>query len=192
MQRRSRTQQYALFFIDVNGVIRTWNAGFHRLFGYSASEWIGRAASIIFTPAEKAVDLCNTELNTAREKGSSSDIRWHRKKDGTEIFANCVLEAFKHQSGNLLGFTKIISDETERDHLQDSLIKSNQGLEDFAYAASHDLHEPLRSVRSFAQIVLTKQRDRLSDDGREHLGYIVKAVPRMSHHGPARVCKGGS
>jgi len=174
-------RHYALFFIDVKGVIGTWNVGVERLFGYSASEWIGRDASIIFTPADKAADLCNAELETAREKGFASDIRWHCKKDGTELFANGVLETVNDENGNLLGFTKLVSDETERKRLQDSLIELNGALEHFAYAASHDLQEPLRTVHSFAQLLLKQQGDRLTSDGREHLDYILKTVARMSN-----------
>ena len=176
----AQLQHYAVFFIDVNGILQTWNSGVERLFGYSASEWIGRHASIIFTPADKAVDLCETELGTAREKGTSSDIRWHRKKDGTELFANGVIETVRDESGNLLGFTKVISDETERKRLQDSLTELNAALEHFAYAASHDLQEPLRTVRSFAQLLLMKEGDQLSAEGREYLDYIMGAVARMS------------
>ena len=169
-----------MFFIDVNGVLRTWNTGVERLFGYSASEWIGQHASIIFTPADKSIDLCEAELETARGKGSSSDIRWHRKKDGTELFANGVMECVRNKSEDLLGFTKVISDETERKRLQDSLIQANVALEHFAYAASHDLQEPLRTVTSFAQLLLRKEENQLSGQGREYIDYIVGAVERMS------------
>ena len=176
----TQLQHYAVFFIDVNGIIRTWNSGVERLFGYSESEWIGQHASIIFTPADEAVDLCESELGIAREKGVASDIRWHQRKDKTELFANGVLETVKDQSGNLLGFTKIVSDETERKRLQDSLLELNAALEHFAYAATHDLQEPLRTVRSFAQLLLRREGDGLSAGGREHLDYIMRAVARMS------------
>lgn len=176
----TQLREYAVFLIDVNGVLRTWNPGVERLFGYSESEWIGQHASIIFTPADQCVDLCEAELETARKNGSSSDIRWHRKKDGTELFANGVLESMRSESGDLVGFTKVISDETERKRLQDSLIQANVALEHFAYAASHDLQEPLRTVSSFAQLLLKKEKDQLSSEAREYVDYIVGAVTRMS------------
>ncbi len=174
-------QGYALFLIDESGVLRTWNAGVERLFGYPASEWIGQHASLIFTPADRATDLCEAELGIAREKGSASDIRWHRKKDGTELFALGVLETVVDSAGNLLGYTKLISDETERKRLEDSLIQMNVALEHFAYAASHDLQEPLRTVRTFAQLLLQREGNNLSADGREYLNYIIPAVARMSN-----------
>jgi light-regulated signal transduction histidine kinase (bacteriophytochrome) len=86
----------------------------------------------------------------------------------------------RNKSGELLGFTKVISDETERKRLEDSLIQVNGALEHFAYAASHDLQEPLRTVSSFTQLLLLKQGDQLSADAREYVDYIVRAVARMS------------
>src|SRR4051794_14542672 len=65
--------EYAFFFIDADGVIRSWNQGVERLFGYSAAEWIGQHASIIFTPADRAIALSEAEFGIAREKGCASD-----------------------------------------------------------------------------------------------------------------------
>ena len=111
--------------------------------------------------------------------GSASDIRWHKRKDGTDIFANGVLSAVRGPSGDLRGYTKIISDETARKRLEDSLVQANAALEHFAYAASHDLQEPLRTIGSFAQLLVKQQGDQLSPRGREYLAFITSAVSRM-------------
>lgn len=176
----SQLREYAFFFIDLDGFLRTWNAGVEELFGYSSQEWIGQHASIIFTPADQAMDLCKAELKIARETGLASDVRWHRKKDGTELFANGVLQPIRGEQNEIIGFTKIISDETERKRLQESLIKVNSALEHFAYAASHDLQEPLRSIRLFTELLLRDGGNQLSPASIERLDYIVKASGRMS------------
>ena len=173
-------KDYAFFFMDVNGVIQTWNAGVEHLLGYSEEEWINQHTSIIFTPADEAAALCDTEMRIARENRTASDIRWHKKKDGTELFANGVLSAVYDSSGNLLGFTKIISDETARKQLEDSLIAANTALEHFAYAASHDLQEPLRTIGSYAQLLLRRDAEQLSPTGTEYLAFITSSVARMS------------
>jgi PAS domain S-box-containing protein len=173
-------KQYAMFFIDPDGRIITWNAGVEHLFGYSEAEWIGSHACVIFAPADKAVELCNAEMSIAREQGWVSDIRWHRKKDGTEFFANGVISAIYDMSQTLIGFTKIISDETSRKQLENSLIESNSALEFFAFAASHDLQEPLRTIGSYAELLVRQHRGELSQEGSEWLGFIVKAVKRMN------------
>jgi hypothetical protein len=92
---------------------------------------------VIFTPADKAVQLRDAEMGVAREQGWASDIRWHRKKDGSEHFANGVISAVYDASEVLVGFTKVISDETSRKQLEDSLIESNSALEHFAYRIAH-------------------------------------------------------
>ena len=71
-------RDYAMFTLDGEGIITSWNAGVERLLGYSEEEWIGQHACIIFTPAEKAVEVCESEMQLAREHGSATDIRWPR------------------------------------------------------------------------------------------------------------------
>lgn len=172
-------KEYAMFLMDPDGVITTWNAGVHFLFGYTESNWIGQHASIIFTPPDKAAEVCAREMEAAREQGSVSDIRWHRRKDGTEFFANGILNAIYEDSGELLGFAKVLNDETTRKHLEDSLVESNQALEQFAYAASHDLQEPLRTIGVYAQMLLSRHSAALETDAKEALEFIARGVQRM-------------
>jgi len=172
-------KDYAIFFIGVDGRIATWNKGVEHLLGYTEEEWIGLDTSVIFTPADKAVALRESEMELARQKGSASDIRWHRRKDGSELFANGVLSAVHDEGGTLLGFTKVISDETSRKQLEDSILESNSALEQFAYAASHDLQEPLRTIGSYAELMIRRHGSELSENGSQYLGFIVKAVAKM-------------
>jgi PAS domain S-box-containing protein len=179
-QQVEQLKDYAFFFMDVNGIVQTWNAGVEHLLGYSEAEWLSQHTSIIFTPADQASALCEAEIRTAREQGTASDIRWHKKKDGTELFANGVISAVYDASGNLRGFTKLISDETPRKKLEDALIAANNALEHFAYAASHDLQEPLRTIGSYAQLLQRQDGPQLSPTGTKCIGFITSAVTRMS------------
>jgi two-component system, chemotaxis family, sensor kinase Cph1 len=140
----------------------------------------GKPASIVFTPAEIAEEVCQSELRKAEENGSATDIRWHRHKSGTEFFANGFMNAVRDDSGALVGFAKTLSDETARKQLQDSLTESNAALEQFAYVASHDLQEPLRTMCSHSQLLARQYRGKLDSDADEMLGFIVSAANRMS------------
>jgi PAS domain S-box-containing protein len=172
--------EYAMFTLDPDGILQSWNAGVERLLGYSEEEWIGQPASIIFTPAEKAMEVCEAEMRKAQDSGSATDIRWHRRKDGTEFFANGFMNAIRDDAGALLGYVKIMSDETARKQLQDSLSESNAALEQFAYVASHDLQEPLRTMSSYAELLTRKYTGKFDAEADRFLGFIVNASQRMS------------
>ena len=68
-------RNYAMFMLDPQGVLTSWNAGVEHLLGYSEKEWIGQHASLIFTPQERAMEVCESEMTLAREAGSATDIR---------------------------------------------------------------------------------------------------------------------
>jgi light-regulated signal transduction histidine kinase (bacteriophytochrome) len=142
---------------------------------------VGKHASIIFTPVEIAGQICESELKKSRDTGSATDIRWHIRKDGVEFFANGYMNAIRDADGELIGYTKILSDETARKQLQDSLTESNAALEQFAYVASHDLQEPLRTMGSFSQLLAERYKGRLDADADRFLDFIVGASKRMKY-----------
>ena len=172
--------QYAMFVLSTEGVILSWDAGVEHILGYSEQEWLGQHASFIFTPADQAYDICESEMKLAREQARSADIRWHLRKNGTELFAHGFMTAVRAPDGTLLGYSKILSDETKSKQLQDALTESNVALEQFAYVASHDLQEPLRTISAYAELVHRRYKDKLDDEAAGFLDLIVKGAKRMS------------
>jgi PAS domain S-box-containing protein len=173
-------RNYAMFTLDPAGIVTSWNEGVENLLGYTEDEWIGAHASVIFTPPDKAMEVCEAEMEKARVTGSVTDIRWHRHKNGTEFFANGFMNALYDDQDQIIGYAKIMSDETARKQLQDSLTESNTALEQFAYVASHDLQEPLRTMRTYAQLVSRKYQGKLDSEADQFLDFIVSAASRMS------------
>jgi PAS domain S-box-containing protein len=171
--------EYAMFTLSPAGILMTWNAGVWQLLGYSEEEWLGQPAAIIFTPVEKAVEICAAERTLAADAGSSSDTRWHRRKDGSEMFAHGIMTSIRGGDGMLLGFAKIISDETTNKVLQDALVESNMALEQFAHVASHDLQEPLRTAAAFADLLASPPKPGLESEVADAPGLIVDAMKRM-------------
>jgi PAS domain S-box-containing protein len=171
---------YAMFMIDPQGILISWNMGVEQLIGYSEKEWLGRHASIIFTPAEKAAEVCDAEMRLAQEAGSATDIRWHRHQNGSEFFANGYMNAVRDEAGALIGYSKILSDETARKQLQDSLTESNSALEQFAQVASHDLQEPLRTMSAYAQLLSRNYAGKLDADADRIMEFLLSASIRMS------------
>jgi PAS domain S-box-containing protein len=77
---------YAMFMLDPQGIITSWNAGVEHLLGYSEDEWVGQHACKIFTPTDKAVEMCESEMKLAQETGSATDIRWAPSQKRNRVF----------------------------------------------------------------------------------------------------------
>jgi PAS domain S-box-containing protein len=171
---------YAMFMVDHAGTILTWNSGVEKLLGYTEEEWVGQHASIIFTPADKCREVCDSEMALALEAGTATDIRWHRRKDGSELFAHGFMTAVRDDNGNFIGFSKILSDETAHKKIQDALTESNSALEQFSYVVSHDLQEPLRTTSAYAQLLSLRYKGKLDEDADQFLKFIVDGAKRMA------------
>ncbi len=107
-------KDYAIFLTDTAGRVTNWNRGAERILGYSESEVIGRAAAIFFTPEDRAAREPEREMATAMETGRAEDERWHLRRDQTRFWATGILTPVRDGGGELLGFIKVMRDETER------------------------------------------------------------------------------
>jgi PAS domain S-box-containing protein len=118
---------YAVFAADTSGRILSWNPGVLRLLGYEESEWVGRHASIIFTPEDFERSGHVLEMETAAREGRAEDNRWHVRKDGTRFWANGMLMPLRDAAGRLRGFAKILRDNTAAKE-QEDLLRSKRDL----------------------------------------------------------------
>ena len=129
---------FAVFLIDLDGRITTWNAGVERFFGYPESEFVGRNIADIFTPPDRAAGAHKQEMETARREGRSSDIRWHVCRDQSWVFVEGVLTAIRDESGTIYAFSKIARAVRPR-HAAGNLITTILvGTEDVIYAIDKD------------------------------------------------------
>jgi PAS domain S-box-containing protein len=119
---------YAIFSMNVESLIDTWNKGAEIIFGYSQAEAIGMSGDLLFTPEDIAGDIPALERNTARKKGRSSDERWHLRKDGTRFFASGVTMPL-YIGKRLSGYAKIASDLTEKKKHAEELQRAHDELE---------------------------------------------------------------
>jgi PAS domain S-box-containing protein len=121
-----RVQDYAIFALDANGCIVTWNAGAQRLKGYTADEIIGKHFSIFYPPEDIAAGKTEKELEIARTTGRVEDEGWRLKKDGTRFWANVLITALRDDSGSLVGFAKVTRDLTLRRAAEQAIRDSEQ------------------------------------------------------------------
>jgi len=114
-------KEYAIYMLDPDGDIVSWNAGAERIKGYSAREVIGRHCSLFYTPEDIQRDKPNQELKEAAAKGSAEDEGWRQRKDGSRFWASVVVTALRDEAGQLRGFAKVTRDMTERRRAEEGL-----------------------------------------------------------------------
>jgi PAS domain S-box-containing protein len=119
-------RDYAIYMLDPEGRIATWNAGAERIEGYTAAEAIGRPMDIVMLPEDLATGKAERALEMAAREGRCEDEGWRRRKDGTRYWSNVVLTALRDPSGALQGFAKVSRDMTERKRYEEALRKSEE------------------------------------------------------------------
>jgi PAS domain S-box-containing protein len=105
---------YAIFALDPDGYILSWNAGAQRFKGYAANEVIGKHFSIFYPQEKIDQGFPNFELKEAARVGRFEDEGWRIRKDGTRFWANVVITALRDTAGHLVGFAKVTRDLSER------------------------------------------------------------------------------
>jgi PAS domain S-box-containing protein len=114
-------KDFAIFTVDPQARIVSWNPGAERLFGYAEPEILGQHLNILFTPEDRAAGIPEREIATAAAKGRASDERWHQCQDGDRFFASGVVTPIFDEENKLRGFTKIARDITERKQAEEAV-----------------------------------------------------------------------
>jgi PAS domain S-box-containing protein len=114
-------KDYAIFSLNSQGEVTSWNSGAQSMFGYRDSEIIGKNAIMLFTPEDQAKGEYQKELTTAATQGRADDNRYHLRKNGERFFVNGILTAIYDEKKKIKGFTKILRDVTERKRAEDQI-----------------------------------------------------------------------
>ena len=130
---------YAIYMLDINGIIRSWNSGAKRIKQYEQQEVLGRHFSLFYTPEDFEAGLPATALAIAGRSGRFEGEGWRVRKDGSRLWASVVIDSIHSSSGTLIGFAKVTRDLTERKAAQEALRDSErqfsllvQGVTDYA------------------------------------------------------------
>ena len=161
-------RDYAIFMLNPEGRILTWNAGAERIKGYVAAEVVGKHFSILYPQEAARSGKPEMELEIARREGRCEDEGWRVRKDGSQFWANVVITALRDEEGRLYGFGKVTRDLTERKRIEDALVQSAKQLEEennYRIEAERAAREAEASLRDLSQRLL-----RLQDDERRRLG----------------------
>ena len=117
---------YAIYMLDTNGFVASWNKGAERFKGYSAAEIIGQHFSRFYTEEDRETDLPSRALTIARTEGKFEREGWRVRKDGSRFWANVIIDPIRDVSGNLVGYAKVTRDLTQRKLAAETLRASEQ------------------------------------------------------------------
>jgi PAS domain S-box-containing protein len=156
-------QDYAIFMLDAQGYVSTWNSGAERIKGYRISEIIGKHFSVFYPEEEVRAGKPQRELKIAAKEGRLEDEGWRLRKDGSRFWANVIITALRDESGKLIGFGKVTRDFTE-------IMQANEALRREIGDKTEiecRLHESERSLRQLSLRLLETQDEERRRIGRE-------------------------
>jgi PAS domain S-box-containing protein len=166
-------QDYAIFMLDVQGHVSSWNSGAERINGYGVTEIIGKHFSIFYPQEDVRSGKPQRELEIAAREGRLEDEGWRIRKDGSRFWANVIISALRDEAGRLVGFGKVTRDFTERIRTNDALRKEIEEKTE----TERKLHELERSLRQLSLRLLQTQdeeRRRIGRDLHDSVGqYLV-------------------
>ena len=170
---------------DLNGIIKSWNKGAERVFGYTAAEAIGKPITLIIPPdllEEEPVILERLKRGERVDHFETIRVR----KDGSRVNISLSVSPVRDDAGRITGASKIARDVSERvrheaflQAANAALRCANEDLQQFAYSASHDLQEPLRMVAAYSELLQKRFGGQLGPTGDEYIRYTVQGAVRM-------------
>ena len=188
-------QEYAIFMLDPEGYVVSWNSGAQRIKGYRASEIIGQHFRVFYPDTQQRVHHPESELRLALSEGRYQEEGWRVRKDGTRFWANVLITPVFNEQGMHLGFTKVTRDTTERRRAEDersastaALAAANKELDGlagrlrqtaddqarFLAVTTHELRSPVTVLAGTADSLL-RHWEVLSDSEREALLTAMKS-----------------
>lgn len=174
----AEVEDYAILLLDIDGSVLNWNRGAEKIKGYTEKEIVGQNFSVFYLEEDKESRLPEQLLETAVREGKSSHEGWRVRKDGSKFWANVVITALHNDTGQIIGFSKVTRDLTQKKRADEQILQKNKQLEEYAYVASHDLQEPLRKIQMFSYLL--KESIDNKEAAERNLDKINAAAHRMS------------
>jgi PAS domain S-box-containing protein len=168
----------------LDGLIRSWNKGAERLFGYAADEVIGRPVSLLLPDPPEEEPTPIARLTRGELVAPFEAVR--RRKDGSKVDASVTISPIRNAAGDLVGASlaaRDISDwkraEVEVLRAREATESANRELEAFNYSVAHDLRAPLRSIDGFSALILEDYGSALDAEALRHLQRVRDAAQHM-------------
>lgn len=179
-------EDYAIILLDDKGNIQTWNSGAQKIKGYREEEVLGKNFRIFYRQEDQDSRLPEQLITEAALKGRALHEGWRLRKDGSTFWGSIVITSLHDSEHNIIGFSKLTRDLTERKLSEDQLLLNsrhletqNKELQQFAYIASHDMKEPLRKVLLYNHLLQERLGSRLDQQEELYLQRSINAANRM-------------
>ncbi|MDO8452436.1 MAG: ATP-binding protein [bacterium] len=166
-------QDYAIYMLDPDGFIVSWNEGAERIKGYKSEEVIGKHFSIFYPKEDVDSGKPWDTLEQARLEGRAQDEGWRVKGDNTRFWANDIFTALLDERGNLRGFSKVTRDRTEAREL-------DARKDEFISIASHELKTPLTTLKGYTQILENQFKKLKSEKSLTYLDKMDGQIDRLN------------
>ncbi len=151
-------KDYAIFMLDPQGRVVSWNAGAERIKGYRPEEIIGQHFSRFYPPEALERGWPDYELQVARKDGRFEDEGWRVRKDRSLFWANVLITPLYGEDGTLRGYSKVTRDLTERKHVE-ALEEGRRQMSEFLAMLGHELRNPLAPIRNAVHVMARKKLD---------------------------------
>ncbi len=184
----NQVKDYAIFAMDPDGIVTSWNEGAQRIKGYEEHEIVGQYFAMLFPEDARKEGKPEDELARAKRDGVFENEDWRLRKDGSLFWAKVTLTAIYSDDGDLIGLTKVTGDLTGRKEWEDRLARKNEelqrinaDLDNFIYTASHDLKAPIANIEGFVKLLVAKhdKKNLGEEEFREFMAYIQDSISRF-------------
>jgi len=182
-------KDYAIFMLDPNGYVATWNAGAERIKGYTDGEILGKHFSAFYTPEDLETGKPARELEIATATGVYEEEGWRIRKDGSRFWASVVITALRKPDGSLAGFAKVTRDLTDKRAAQEQAIEAarqaaasdeaNRAKSEFLAAMSHELRTPLNAIGGYTDLLSMGVRGPVTQEQLDDLQRIKRSQQHL-------------
>ena len=175
-------KDYAIYMLDRDGRIISWNSGAERIKGYTHDEIMNHNFSRFYTDSDRKSGLPTQALRHAAAYGKFEGEGWRVRKDGSQFWASVVINPIHNDSGMLIGYAKVTRDVTERHQAQNLLEQKNKELEAFASVLKRERDNKLMNVQAITATIAHEVRQPLSAiaaNGSAALRFLAKTPPEL-------------